>query len=714
MAVSGEIGPHSTSLVTVEKLLDSIWQTYDVDLDGNLNAIELRNLFSKFIGQDVSEEEAKEFLNDIDKDGNGLIDKPELGAFIKKGLRLSQKSRTLYASRGEFHKSVIAFFDGIDREILRQNKNVASTKTIVHQEEINRLKQEMKLMREKNNQPKQAFVRNDYQLSTRLRQVGGGGALHDSKHAMFLSTPHQSSQVFGKEATLSEKTQKGETSIALMRQVRQLKLENKQLSTELEEMKGRNPVKTIQQEKQAIVTQLTRKARHIYLEDTFLEGPVQPQSPASFKEHIEALEFWATITSRAQPLSATFHMAEQIQLKGNITAVDGKIQNVHVANLKTPDYVYDGAILRSSDIDVIDIDIDDIAPFLDRMSISSAAVDTDPFAAIEVKETALEKLLDSIWQTYDVDLDGNLNAIELRNLFSKFIGQDVSEEEAKEFLNDIDKDGNGLIDKPELGAFIKKGLRLSQKSRTLYASRGEFHKSVIAFFDGIDREIIQRKTSSRAKKMTINPFGKSMEKYWAQRYRFFSRFDEGIQTDAQGLFSVTPEAIGRYLADQCHGCKVIVDGFCGIGGNAVHFANSCDRVIAIDNDPVKIECAKANAAIYSVDHKINFILGDFFDLCSRIKGDVVYLAPPWGGPEYEGIQEGTLHHLLTNREWGSTGMTLIEAALKVSENVAILLPRNVREEEVFEKHPFEKLEYHYLNTKKKTACGYFGPFWSSS
>ena len=59
-------------------------------------------------------------------------------------------------------------------------------------------------------------------------------------------------------------------------------------------------------------------------------------------------------------------------------------------------------------------------------------------------------------------------------------------------------------------------------------------------------------------------------------------------------------------------------------------------------------------------------------------------------------------------------MTLIEAALKVSENVAILLPRNVREEEVFAKHPFEKLEYHYLNTKKKTACGYFGPFWSSS
>jgi len=36
-------------------------------------------------------------------------------------------------------------------------------------------------------------------------------------------------------------------------------------------------------------------------------------------------------------------------------------------------------------------------------------------------------------------------------------------------------------------------------------------------------------------------------------------------------------------------------------------------VIAIDNDTVKIACAKHNAKIYGVLHKIEFVQKDFFD-----------------------------------------------------------------------------------------------------
>ena len=39
-------------------------------------------------------------------------------------------------------------------------------------------------------------------------------------------------------------------------------------------------------------------------------------------------------------------------------------------------------------------------------------------------------------------------------------------------------------------------------------------------------------------------------------------------------------------------CDVIVDGFCGVGGNAIQFAFTCERVIAIDIDPRKIELAR--------------------------------------------------------------------------------------------------------------------------
>jgi hypothetical protein len=40
-------------------------------------------------------------------------------------------------------------------------------------------------------------------------------------------------------------------------------------------------------------------------------------------------------------------------------------------------------------------------------------------------------------------------------------------------------------------------------------------------------------------------------KYWDQRYRLFSKFDRGILLDTESWFSVTPEAIGTHIAEQC-------------------------------------------------------------------------------------------------------------------------------------------------------------------
>ena len=57
-------------------------------------------------------------------------------------------------------------------------------------------------------------------------------------------------------------------------------------------------------------------------------------------------------------------------------------------------------------------------------------------------------------------------------------------------------------------------------------------------------------------------------------------------------------------------------------------------VIGIDIDPVKIDCARHNAQLYGVEDRIEFICGDFMELAPRLKADVVFLSPPWGGPDY--------------------------------------------------------------------------------
>ena len=59
-----------------------------------------------------------------------------------------------------------------------------------------------------------------------------------------------------------------------------------------------------------------------------------------------------------------------------------------------------------------------------------------------------------------------------------------------------------------------------------------------------------------------------LKKYWFQRYRLFSKFDQGIWMDREGWFSATPEKIAAHIAERCR-CELIVDGFCGVGGNAI-------------------------------------------------------------------------------------------------------------------------------------------------
>ena len=96
---------------------------------------------------------------------------------------------------------------------------------------------------------------------------------------------------------------------------------------------------------------------------------------------------------------------------------------------------------------------------------------------------------------------------------------------------------------------------------------------------------------------------------------------------------MTPEAIADHIAERCR-CDVIIDAFAGAGGNAIAFARTCNYVIAIDIDPKRIEMARHNAEVYGVANYIEFICGDFLQLAPYLRGDVVFLSPPWGGPDY--------------------------------------------------------------------------------
>lgn len=222
------------------------------------------------------------------------------------------------------------------------------------------------------------------------------------------------------------------------------------------------------------------------------------------------------------------------------------------------------------------------------------------------------------------------------------------------------------------------------------------------------------------------------DKYWAQRRRLFSRFDQGVQLDGEGWFSVTPEIIAEYVAEQfCmlipgilrmrqrmtgnlnlpHQINggissqqsqgqgiisslvqntpqslppgvVILDAFCGCGGNSIAFAKlgphiPISLVVCVDLDRNKLRMAARNALIYGIPpQKIVFIQCDtlhvvancyqngklvihkrdasqgpstLFERCDGylIGGvellpdviDIIFMDPPWGGISYESVGE---------------------------------------------------------------------------
>jgi tRNA/tmRNA/rRNA uracil-C5-methylase (TrmA/RlmC/RlmD family) len=160
--------------------------------------------------------------------------------------------------------------------------------------------------------------------------------------------------------------------------------------------------------------------------------------------------------------------------------------------------------------------------------------------------------------------------------------------------------------------------------------------------DRFDFDILKSKIEKSYKQISIS---RRMRKFYRRRYQLFNKFDYGILMDNESWYSVTPEKTAYHIARKCFEllkCKsdnLVLDAFCGAGGNAIQFAKYFDHVISSDKDWVKLQCAQHNSNVYNVNNKVSFILQDFFHLHDSLdffknKIDLIFLSPPWGGVIY--------------------------------------------------------------------------------
>ena len=131
---------------------------------------------------------------------------------------------------------------------------------------------------------------------------------------------------------------------------------------------------------------------------------------------------------------------------------------------------------------LMDLNNDGLVSFEEMLCCIAAIVYVqDDLIAEAYNARNIASFVDSIWEEYDENNNGDLDPSEIKLLFQDYITSknNITNEECEFFVSSIDEDDNGTIEKSELIHFIARGIKLSDKQRNAYMKRGGAQKYII-------------------------------------------------------------------------------------------------------------------------------------------------------------------------------------------------------------------------------------------
>lgn len=134
--------------------------------------------------------------------------------------------------------------------------------------------------------------------------------------------------------------------------------------------------------------------------------------------------------------------------------------------------------------------------------------------------------------------------------------------------------------------------------------------------------------------------------------------------------------------------------------------------------------ARHNAEVYGVADRIEFIVGDFLTLAPSLSADVVFLSPPWGGPEYNKVDSFDIGSMMSPNGFVSllcshqiesahhlSSIEIYEASRAITHNIAYFLPRNVDKAQAVSLAGHGEaceIEENRVGARCKTITAYYG------
>ena len=161
------------------------------------------------------------------------------------------------------------------------------------------------------------------------------------------------------------------------------------------------------------------------------------------------------------------------------------------------------------------------------------------------------------------------------------------------------------------------------------------------------------------------PFGPHLQHYWDR----LSELERRMHSDEEGLYSLAQQVVMDQITPKIRGTHVLY-AFCGVGGSAIGLARAGKHVLTLDTNASRLEMARYNAALFSVEHNIEFRQANALEVLRASRFDAVFLDPPWGGPSYSKQSAFLLEHFAPD------GGDLLRLSFQAAREVVIRLPKN--------------------------------------
>lgn len=119
-----------------------------------------------------------------------------------------------------------------------------------------------------------------------------------------------------------------------------------------------------------------------------------------------------------------------------------------------------------------------------------------------------------------------------------------------------------------------------------------------------------------------------------------------LKIDTIGLYSISPpknaEIITNYVKKYFKNSNIIVtDAMAGVGGNSLSFATSLYHVNAIEIDEERFYYLAYNIGLFSKTNVL-CINENYLNIMHKLKQDVIFIDPPWGGKNYKNANKMTI------------------------------------------------------------------------